>query len=99
MRLLLPFIFCALPLLALAQEKIPEAALRQTYERCLPACEQTRSYAYCSNVCACVTNEMSRHWTAEEFRSKGASLSGSQGGSTPEAQVGRMAAACAERAQ
>ena len=87
----------ALPALARAQERIAEPVLRQTYERCLPACQETRSYAFCSDVCACVTNEMSRHWTAAEFRDRGACLGRDAGGSGVRAEVGRIAAFCANR--
>lgn len=87
------------PVLAQAQETIPDAALKETFDECVPACQERNSYAFCASVCGCVANEMERHWTMADLRARGEMLEEDMGDASVRAEVGRIAEYCASRQQ
>ena len=88
---------CLMPVLAHAQERIPEPASRQIRGTCLAACTQTRPAAFCSPVCDCATAEVERSWTMDELRELAAALPRGQDAGPVRDRIGGIAARCAER--
>lgn len=95
LRILATAILLALPTLAQAQEKIPDAALREAFDECVPACQEQNSYAFCASACGCVVNEMGSHWTMADFRARGDVLSRDADDAAVRTEVERIADYCA----
>lgn len=87
----------SLPALPAAQDRIPDATLRQHNESCIAKCTKTRSYAACASTCGCMTNEMSRHWSARDYDARMRRLSQNANDAAVNGEMGRMAGYCARR--
>ncbi|MEO3432010.1 hypothetical protein [Inquilinus sp. CAU 1745] len=99
MRAIVTAILLTVPLLAHAQERIPDAALKETFDQCVPACQERNSYAFCASVCGCVANEMGRHWTMADLRARGEMLEEDMSDASVRAEVERITEYCASRQQ
>lgn len=66
MRLPIAALILALPFAAHAQP-IPEAELRVSFDECVRSCEPARGFSFCADMCGCMTHQVSRHWTIEDF--------------------------------
>ena len=99
MKYLLAALLIALPLQALAQDRIPTDELRKSYAQCTSRCEnQGRSYSYCSAMCSCMTRQMDLHWTAADFRRRYRSLLDPPRDAATRGELERMADRCHENA-
>ena len=90
--------FCLMPVLAHAQERIPEPVSRQIRGTCLAACTQARSAEFCTRVCDRATAELQQGWTMDEVRDGAALLSrGQRGAGAVRDRIGGVATRCAGR--
>jgi len=97
MRMLMTAIVLTLPALAVAQDRIPDDALREHNRTCTEKCAENRSQAFCAETCACMADEMRQQWSAEEFRTRSARLSQERNHPEVQAELSRMAGYCARR--
>lgn len=95
--ILMAALLITVPSLTAAQTRIPDTELRAQNESCLAKCSETRSYAFCAETCACIAGEMSRHWTAEDFRTRTDKLSKHAEDRSVHEEMDRMASYCAKR--
>lgn len=86
-----------LPALAIAQDRIPDDALRQHNRTCIEKCAENRSHAFCSETCACMADEMRRQWSAGDFEARSEKLSQERSDPEVQAELSRMAGYCASR--
>lgn len=102
MKLLLTAVMAMAPALALAQAQdgapLDDATLRQYNDSCIQQCTQSRSYAFCAEACGCMTAEMQRKWSSEDFRRYTEMLSQRDGSVEVRGRLSKMAEYCLERA-
>ena len=84
---------------AMAQERIPDNLLREHNESCVAKCAETRSYAFCAETCACMSGEMKRHWTTDDYATRSSKISKESNDRTLRDELSRMANYCAERSR
>ncbi len=101
MKMLLAALLLVLPLSAQAQpqNRIPDSQMQSFFGECLKTCDADRSYAYCADMCGCMTHEASRHWDADGLREREQRLLADAGDVEVTDQMRRLASACAARAR
>lgn len=97
MKPILVALIATVPMLAQAQERIPETVLAVSYARCMPGCEAERSHAFCAAACSCMVDEMRRHWTMDDLEARGDRLEDDPADHRVRIEMERLAAHCANR--
>lgn len=96
MRILLTAMIVATPVAAFAQP-VEAPMLKENLDRCIQTCAEDHGVGFCADMCGCMTGEIERHWTMEQFTARMERLR--QDPADPEVQdeMSRLADYCAER--
>lgn len=87
----------AVPFAATAKDRIPESDLRGAYTQCTNTCQQSRGYSYCSAMCSCMSRQMDRYWTSQQFRRNHRNLADPTQDKLTKGEIGRIAKYCREK--
>ncbi len=84
------------PAEAQAQD-IPGPLLQQSLAECVRACDPAHSLAFCTEICGCMTGQMSGYWDLEEFQARMDRLRSNPEDERIKEEMSRLAGYCAER--